>query len=414
MNLKEVKLTRIAAMMLIGCVLGFALLAAVYCLPLDTLRDAEGTAAIFREEGNRPAAIPGYPGSTGDGYTDALMITEALFHDPQVSPLEQAVYVNRRAHSDSASADLVRLIEGGEMQWTIQYTRYWHGFLVFLRPLLMVFSYADLRMLMCAAQVLMIVATALSLDRKKHPELMIPFLAACMTLSPMGTTLSLQYFSAYAIMMLGLLGVLWLDEKLVCGANYLYFFMLLGMLTCYFDFLTFPIVTVCMPLALALYLHRDDAKLLRFAFSAGAAWCVGYLGFWAMKWVAGSLLVGKDLVYNAYHHAAYQMSTADTVQGSRFEAITRNVAAVMKPGYAAVYLAALVCCILPMIRGRRDVRSLAQGGRWLLVLLSLAPFVWWLMAASHSMVHAIFTHRLLAITVFALLSFLVSAKENRI
>ena len=91
MNLKEIRLTRIAAMMIIGCVIGFALLAAVYCLPLDTLRDAEGTAAIFREEGNRPAAIPGYPGSTGDGYTDALMITEALFHDPAVGPLEQAV-----------------------------------------------------------------------------------------------------------------------------------------------------------------------------------------------------------------------------------------------------------------------------------------------------------------------------------
>ena len=191
MNLKEIRLTRVAAMMIIGCVIGFALLAAVYCLPLDTLRDAEGTAAIFREEGNRPAAIPGYPGSTGDGYTDALMITEALFHDPAVGPLEQAVYVNRRAHSDSASADLVRLIEGGEMQWTIQYTRYWHGFLVFLRPLLMIFSYADLRMLMCAAQVTMIVAVALSLERKKHPELLVPFLAACMTLSPMGTTLSL-------------------------------------------------------------------------------------------------------------------------------------------------------------------------------------------------------------------------------
>ena len=107
------------------------------------------------------------------------------------------------------------------------------------------------------------------------------------------------------------------------------------------------------------------------------------------------------------------MSTADTMQGSRLEAITRNVSAVLKPGYAALYLAALGCCALPFVRGRRDIRSLAQGGRWLLVLLSLAPFVWWPVAASHSMVHAIFTHRLLSITVFSLLAFLASAKEKR-
>lgn len=409
MHLKQVKLTRAAAMMIVGCVIGFALLAAVYCLPLDTLRDAENTAEIFRREGNRPSAIPGYPGTTGDGYTDALMITEALFSDPDVSPLEQAVYVNRRAHSDSASADLVRLIEGGEMQWTIQYTRYWHGFLVFLRPLLMVFSYADLRMLMCAAQMLMIAAMLILMTKKDHMELIAPFFAACLTLSPMGTTLSLQYFAAYAIMMLGMLGVLALDKRLSRGAGYFYYFLLLGMLTCYFDFLTYPLVTVCMPLILALYLHRDDSGLLLFAAAAGAAWCVGYLGFWAMKWVVGSLLVQKDLVYNAFHHAAYQMSTADTAAGNRLEAIAKNLAAVCRPGYAAVYLGCAACCLT----GRRDWRSLLSGGRWLIAAMALVPFVWWPLAASHSIVHSIFTHRLLAITAFALLTFLVSARKAR-
>ena len=409
MQLKQVKLLRVAAMMIIGCVLGFELLTVVYCLPLDTVRDPEGTAAIFREEGNRPAAIPGYPGTTGDGYTDALMITEALYDDPTVSPLQQAVYVNRRAHSESASADLVRLLEGGEMQWTIKYTRYWHGFLVFLRPLLMLFSYADLRMLMCTAQMLMIGAMLVLMTKKNHTELLAPFFAACLTLSPMGTTLSLQYFSAYAIMMLGMLGVLLYDERLSRGAGYFYYFLLLGMLTCYFDFLTYPLVTVCMPLILVLYLHRDDKDLLCFAIAAGIAWCVGYLGFWAMKWVVGSLLVGEDLVYNAYHHASYQMSTADTTGGNRFEAIARNLAAVCRPGYAVLYLSCAACCL----RGRHDWRTLLHGGRWVIAAAALVPFVWWPLAASHSIVHSIFTHRLLAITVFALLTFIVSARPAK-
>lgn len=147
MNVRELRPLRVAGLMLLCCVLGFALLTAAFCLPLRALRDAEETAALFRSEGNRPKAIPTYLGSTGDGYTDALMLSEALYRDPDVGPLEQAVYVYRLYGSESASADLADLLEGNPTPFTISYERYWHGFLVLLRPLLMLFSYADLRML---------------------------------------------------------------------------------------------------------------------------------------------------------------------------------------------------------------------------------------------------------------------------
>ena len=157
MNLNKMKLIRIALLMVIGSLLGFALLAMVFCLPLNGSVDAQGTADIFRSEGNRPSVVPGYRSTTGDNYTDALMIAEAIYAplEEGKSPLHQAVYVYRKANSDSASRDLADMLEGKPMQWEISYTRYWHGFLVLLRPLLMVFSYADLRVLMCMAQMIL-------------------------------------------------------------------------------------------------------------------------------------------------------------------------------------------------------------------------------------------------------------------
>ncbi|MGN0777500.1 MAG: hypothetical protein ACI4MM_12620 [Candidatus Ventricola sp.] len=399
-------------MMIVGCVLGFALLAAVYCLPLNTVRDAQKTADIFRSEGNRPSTIPTYTGTTGDNYTDALMIAEALYSDPQVSPLKQAVYIYRRANSDSASVDLADMLEGKDMQWEISYTRYWHGFLVVLRPMLMLFSYADLRMLMCAAQMLLFAWVLVTLARQNRMELIVPFLAVILTLSPSGTMLSLQYFAVYAIMMGGVLVILHGDAWLSQGARYGYFFLLMGMLTCYLDFLTYPLVTLFIPLLLALYLHAQDRTAMCFAVTACVMWCVGYLGFWVMKWTVGSLLVQENLVYNAYTHASYQMSMADVTTGSRMEAIKKNLAVLCRPGYAVVYAACLAACMLPLLRRHSDLKALGAGCRPIMPVIGFVPLAWWTLAASHSVVHTLFTYRLSAITVFAVLVWLTSAVQT--
>lgn len=411
MHLREIRIWRIALLMAAGCVLGFALLTAAYCLPAEPMKqNLRKTADTFLTEGNRPQVIPTYPGSTGDGYTDALMLTEAIFDDPQISPLRKAIYVYRRAGSESASADLGDLLEGNrDMPWVISYERYWHGYLVFLRPLLLIFNYGDLRMLMCTAQVLLFALIVVLLCRRGMPELVVPFAAAVLTLSPMGTMLSLQYFSVYAVAMLGMLAVLCLDAQLCRGARYIELFVLLGMLTSYLDFLTYPLATLGLPLLLVLYRHTGGRGLLRFAAAAAAAWVVGYLGFWALKWAAGSLLAQENLFMSAVYRVGYQTSTT-YIGTNRWQVIAENLAAVCRPGYALLYTGSALACALPVLRRRGGGRRLLSGGRLLLLLVGLTPFIWWMAAANHSMDHAFFTYRLLAVTVFAVLAWLSSAR----
>ncbi len=398
--------------MLTGCVIGFSLLMAVFCLPLDGLKDTQETIDLFRKEKNRPQAIPTYIGSTGDGYTDALMLAEALFEDAEVSPFEQAVYVYRRANSVSASADIADYLEGKDMQWTISYERYWHGFLVLLRPLLMFFSYADLRMMICAAQMLLFALTIMVMTSTGMPELIVPFSAMILTLSPMGTMLSIQYFTTYSVMMLGVLLVLIADAWLSRGARYYYFFMLLGMLTSYFDFLTYPIASLFIPLVLALYRHRDENHTLLFVITACVMWCIGYLGFWALKWVIGSLLVGDNLIMNALYKIKYQTSTEHAERAGRLEAIIRNVAVIFRPGYLVLYAGCAFSCVLPLLREQKHIKTILTGGRPLLLALAAVPFFWWILAANHSLVHSFFTYKLIGITVFALLVWLSSAGKE--
>lgn len=414
MTLEKTKLIRAALIMLIGSLLGFALLAAVFCLPVSGVMDPQGTADIFRAEGNRPVIVPGYSGTMGDNYTDAVMIAEAIY-DPIAegkSPLSQSVYVYRRANSDSASCDLADMLEGMPMQWEIPYTRYWHGFLVFLRPLLMVFSYADLRVLLCMLQMILFAVVLVTLTRQNRMKLIIPFTTVILTIAPTGTVLGLQYFSSYVLMMLGILAVLYGDEWLSRDGRYGYFFLVQGMLTSYFDFLTYPLVTLFIPLLLVVHLHAHERNPFRFFVGACILWGIGYMGFWAMKWIVGSVIVGDNLVYNAYHHARYQVSMADVVTGNRLEAIAKNLQVVAKPAYVVLYAGAFAACMVQTVRRCCDLRRMFASGRWVLGACALVPFVWWMIAVSHSVVHALFTYRLLSITVFSLMLWLISVQDD--
>lgn len=412
MNIRKIRIMRILLMLALGCIIGFSLLMAVYCIPVDNVKDAQQTADIFRQEGDRPSVIPSLRGSTSDNYTDALMIAEALFDDPQISVLEKAVHVYRRANSESATVDIADYLEGKPMQWVIPYARYWHGFLVILRPLLLILGYADIRMLMCSMQMLAYAAIVASMIIKNKKELVIPFFAVMMTLSPMGTMISMQYFASFAIMALGMLAVLHYDAWLKQGARYFYFFVLAGMLTAYLDFLTYPLVTLCMPLLLAVYLHLDEDHLFWFAAAACVCWGVGYAGFWGLKWLCASVLTGENMIYNALSHTKFHVSASEIESDSRMLALTENLKVVFHPGYLLVYLGSAAACVVHAIRKKCGIRTLFSGGRPLLLLIGLLPFFWWAVTVTHSYLHDLFTYRILAITVFALLGWLASAPSG--
>lgn len=67
------------------------------------------------------------------------------------------------------------------------------------------------------------------------------------------------------------------------------------MATSYFDFLTYPVASLGMPLIVWLLLHREENARARLArcCSCGLCWAFGYAGMWAGKW-ALALLYGSE------------------------------------------------------------------------------------------------------------------------
>lgn len=168
------------------------------------------------------------------------------------------------------------------------YGRYWHGYQTLLRPLLCFFTYSDIRHINMIVQLVLAFGFVCILAESKERVYVIPFFGLYIFLSPVSLFSSLQYSPCFYIMMLALFGLFlgrrrWTDT----GRNYL--FLLAGVLTAYFDFLTYPFITLGVPLIA--YLAFEDRRLvtrqidmrknmLLYTFS----WGIGYVGMWSAKW----------------------------------------------------------------------------------------------------------------------------------
>ena len=77
--------------------------------------------------------------------------------------------------------------------------------------------------------------------------------------------------------MLGCLLIIWKHDKIKAERMYL-LFLALGIATSYFDFLTYPFVTLGVPLALMLVYNSKlrFPKQLFYTIQYSVLWCVGY------------------------------------------------------------------------------------------------------------------------------------------
>ena len=149
MNKKDILplLLRSALSLLAAILAGVVLLTAVYALPTARMRhNVSISLPYILSEGDRYQWAPYHNGTELDGFTDAIMLGNAIYAGSG-APLHDAL-VNPRMEftpGDSVPVDsLSRYAQGAEDGRQVTYARYWHGYLVFLKPLLLFFRRSGL------------------------------------------------------------------------------------------------------------------------------------------------------------------------------------------------------------------------------------------------------------------------------
>lgn len=387
---------------------GIVLMSCVYMLPTGRmLTQADRSLPIFENEGTSFCWAPEEKSARLDGFTDAIMMQIAVYIR-DADPLKAAMRNDRMEFSEGKldpAGSLKQYVYGDRSGYVVDYARYWHGYLLFLKPLLLFFSLSDIRMMNAALQLILAAGVLLLAFRKRGLRLALPMGLALLVINPVSTALSMQFSSIYYLTLLGLL-IMLLTESWDRSWGYLVF-LFLGIGTAFFDFLTYPACAVGTCLALQALMSRADGKtrLLK-TVGSGAAWAFGYGGMWSGKWLAASLITGNSVMRDAVEQAQYrsggEVTAAEGGVSATFGAVLgRNLGILANPA-AAVIVLALLGLLVWLLVTKRCRFALERASLLSLAVAFSVPFVWYFLLRNHSLVHCWMTYRNLSAAVFAL------------
>ena len=374
--------------------------------------NARQGAAMLCEQGATPELTGGFKTSQADNYTSVLILKTAAYTGAE-PPLWRALGGYRTdlrpAEGEDAWAAFCRVADGRESPTGgLSYSRYWHGYTLPLRLLLSVFNLANIQMLLLFCQYALTGACLLLLEKRGLSRFAPALLAALFLMMPPATGLCLQYAPVSLLSLSACCLLLLARARIARAVSLPAFFAAVGVLTCYFDLMTFPTVTLAFPLALEIALRGKERRAFLHAAACAAAWGAGFALMWAFKWGLNALVFGPAYAAGVKSQIALRISSASGgARFTRLQALGQNLALVLaKPAYLAALAASAAACLACGLRSR--ARTDASALFALLVPL-LAPVLWMLLTANHVYDHDYYTYRNLAGAAFAALSALTAA-----
>lgn len=396
---------------------GALLMLGTYGIPtgriLLHIREAE---TLYSREGAYPSFMPELLAARQDNFTDAIMIKEAAYHDEK--PLAYNAFMNPhavRGDGQDMVGDLLAYADPNvsKSMSPHYYARYWHGYLVFLKPLLWIFTVSQLRMVNMAVQMLLFAAVVMLLGRKCGFRFGLCFAASVVFLNPAATAVSFQFSTVLYVVLLSLLAGLLLDGVLWKYNAWGKLFFLAGAAVSFVDLLTYPVAVPGMLLAVFFLLHPQRIREGILAFIRyGLLWSVGYLGMWAGKWLLATAVSGSNILQDGLDNV--RLRTGEAPGGGMAEGIRCNLEVIRQTPLKWFIIVVLIITVLLLVF-RIYRLSFCASQLVLLALTACLPFAWYLVANNHSVIHSFFTYRGMMVTVFGILCMIgVSVKRNEI
>lgn len=409
--MKYLKLSGKLCVLLCGSLLaGLLLLWCAFLLPEGSIMNhAVSSAETFSYEGIDAAV--GYAYSERlDNWTDALMIGNACYQKEGAGALERAAAAYRPDYrGENPIASLEAYMKSQDGVGAIPYPRYWHGYLVVLRPLLMVTDYMGIRTMNTIAFAVVLLVLIGVILRKKQWELLLPLGATILFLRPLSVVHSLQFSTVFYPMMLSVIACIVFQKWVLRDEHFVYLIFMNGVWIGYLDLLTYPAASlgVLLTVLMMLQKHVKVAERIRQLVLSSAAWGFGYFGMWGGKWFISSAILHQNVLSDALSQAQVRVSGSyGEHHFSRVMVFARNLGA----GFIGVLVPAAIFFVLLtvfMLWRRRECLKTREG--WMAVtsraipylLICLIPFVWYSIFTNHSYIHIIFTYRTLAAAVCA-------------
>ena len=392
-----------------GIIACYIALVLVYLLPTDIMEQhVMESRDLIEAEGISPFLLDGYPSTRLDNYSDGLILNSAIYSgDESVWEKAAAIYQHRYGDEDYYIS-LIKHLDGIEGEITTSYERDWHGYLVYVKPLLLCMNYADIRLVNMVLQIAVVCLLLYEMYKKKIERYIPAFVMTLFFLTWNILFFSIEYSAMFYVFMTASLWVLKKNDSIVQKRLVPELFLIVGMVVSYIDVLTYPILTIGIPLVFLFILNRewseDIGKIVANIATACFWWICGYGGMWAGKWVIASIVLKINVIKEAILMALYRMSQTSGETGVLIEFTSKDVFANNFGVYAKpAYIIALVVFLIWFVRRVcKDGIELSIRAMLPNMIIALMPVVWYLALGNHSYIHYWMTHRNIVLIVFSI------------
>ena len=303
---------RLALITLLLIALFTAMITAVFCIPTSAVRENVEKSAMQIEKDGLWYKPLGFFLFQIDNMTDCQMLLINATADsdrPMWAAMmaEEYISITDSLHPYNALTGSTKTMakEGRKPGYVYSdYARYWHGYQIFLRPLLTVFSYHTILAINYTLLALLILFV-LYATYKTLGIIHASTLAASLILTNVFIVpLALQFSTCYYIFLLAMAFFMLKPDYAIRKDTCIYTFFIIGGVTSFMDFLTTPLLTLAMPLLTLMALNQGrDPYRKPSILHTSMAWGAGYAIIWISKWCVGTLLTGHDIFSSALGNA---------------------------------------------------------------------------------------------------------------
>lgn len=395
--------TRALVLLVAGIGVGYVLLLFVYLLPTEPMRAHLAEAAVVLSgEREYHRVIPGVVSTQLDNYTDSWMMGNAVYDSPR--PVYERALTCTSADFGGGPLDgLVRYLGAEKGYREVDYTRYWHGYLVLLKPFFLLFDYADLRVFNVIVQLLLVFLIFRAFSKAGYELEAWGYVLSVLFMMPVVIPLSIQFSVIFYLTNFSVLVLLKAYDWIVEQNGLLLYFQLIGMCASYFDLLTYPVASLGVPLVCILLLgaDRDSWTKVKNVVCLSVSWGFGYGVMWAGKWILSTLVLRDNVIANALSQILLRAShTQNGEQLTVLDTWLRNVEFYFEKPFLILIALCLAAVLAGIFRSRGQLADVCIDSIPFL-LVAVMPFVWYALAGQHSYEHHWFTFRGLVTTVFA-------------
>lgn len=272
------------SLVIVFAAIGYALLLAVSLIPQHFVQE---NALISAEQFMENYGEPMVGGEDDQRYywdsTDILIMEESY-------NLKNAPAALINPYYNSSSVDYVEnfsvMLKQG-LEGNVPYVRYWQGFRIIIRPLMIFFTFQDIRKLYAVVFFILFSCMTAVIAKKQSAGNAIAVAAAVSLFNPAVVSHSLQYAPCFLLMFSFSIYVVMKDIK---PERLGLLFVLFGMITQYFDFYTTPVITCVVPALLLMSKETGNGHLWKTLAVCCLSWVCGYVGSWLMKLLMVSVL----------------------------------------------------------------------------------------------------------------------------